>query len=97
VFWIAITDYLIRCGLPYLLRQMPHMLSDRIEDRVGTNRAKTLVITGDRDTIAPTTWARDLALDDTQTTFHEVRGPHVIMHTDPAMVARHITDFVDGS
>jgi pimeloyl-ACP methyl ester carboxylesterase len=95
VFWIAITDYLIRCGLPYLLRQMPHMLNDRIEDRVGTNRAKTLVVNGDRDTISLTPWARELAELDVQTTFHEVQGPHVIMHTDPAMIARHITDFVD--
>ena len=40
VFWIAITDYLVRCGLPYLVRQMPHMLTDRIEERVGTNHAQ---------------------------------------------------------
>jgi pimeloyl-ACP methyl ester carboxylesterase len=94
VFWIAITDYLIRCGLPYLWRQMPHMLSDRIEERVGTNHAKTLVVNGDRDPIAPSGWARELGASDDDTTFHEVHGPHVIMHTDPAMIARHITDFV---
>jgi len=94
VFWIAITDYLIRCGLPYLLRQMPHMLADRIEERVGTNRAKVLVITGDRDTIVPVPWARELGEVDAHTTFREVHGPHVIMHTDPVMIARHITDFV---
>src|SRR5690606_29550330 len=37
VFWIAMTDYLVRCGIPYLLRQLPHMFADRLEDRVGTN------------------------------------------------------------
>lgn len=97
VFWIAITDYLFRCGLPYLLRQMPHLLNDRIEDRVGTHRAKTLVINGDRDTVASTPWARKLGTSDEHTTFHEVNGPHVIMHTDPVMIARHITEFVDAS
>jgi len=94
VFWIAVTDYLIRCGLPYLLRQMPHMLNDRIEERVGTNHAKTLVINGDRDTISTTPWARELGRTDERTAFREVHGPHVIMHTDPVMIARHITDFV---
>jgi pimeloyl-ACP methyl ester carboxylesterase len=96
VFWIAITDYLVRCGLPYLLRQMPHMLTDRIEDRVGTNHANTLVINGDRDPIAPTPWVRELGKDDARTTFRQVHGPHVIMHTDPVMIAKHITDFVTG-
>jgi len=94
VFWIAITDYLIRCGLPYLLRQMPHMLTDRIEERVGTNHAKVLVISGDRDTIVPVPWARQLGEVDANARFREVHGPHVIMHTDPGMIAMHITDFV---
>jgi pimeloyl-ACP methyl ester carboxylesterase len=96
VFWIAFTDYLIRCGLPYLLRQMPHLLTDRIEDRVGTNNAKVLVICGDRDAIVPVTWARQLGEVDAKTAFREVHGPHVIMHTDPVMVARHITEFVSA-
>lgn len=96
VFWISITDYLVRCGLPYLLRQLPHMLDDRIEDRVGTNNAKTLVINGDRDPIVPTWWARRLGSGDANTSFREVHGPHVIMHTDPVMIAKHITDFVDA-
>jgi pimeloyl-ACP methyl ester carboxylesterase len=94
VFWIAITDYLVRCGLPYLLRQMPHMLGDRIEERVGTHHAKTLVIAGDRDPIVPSDWASGLCAGDDNAEFREVHGPHVIMHTAPEMIARHITEFV---
>ena len=96
VFWIAVTDYLLRCGVPYLLKQMPHMLADRLEDRVGAHRARTLVINGDRDPIVPSPWASRLAAAHPHAEFHEVDGPHVIMHTDAAMIARHITAFVDA-
>jgi pimeloyl-ACP methyl ester carboxylesterase len=94
VFWIAVTDYLVRCGLPYLLRQMPHMLADRLEDRVPAHRARTLVVNGDRDPIVPRPWAVELSAAHPRADFREVRGPHVIMHTDPVMIAAHITDFV---
>lgn len=94
VFWIAVTDYLVRCGLPYLLKQLPHMLGDRLEGRMPEHRARTLVITGDRDPIVTAAWAEQLCAAHPHATFREVRGPHVIMHTDPAMIARHITEFV---
>jgi pimeloyl-ACP methyl ester carboxylesterase len=94
VFWIAVTDYLVRCGLPYLLKQMPHMLADRLEDRVAAHGARTLVVNGDRDPIVPTPWAAELAEAHPHAIFREVHGPHVIMHTDPATIARHITRFV---
>jgi pimeloyl-ACP methyl ester carboxylesterase len=96
VFWIAVTDYLVRCGLRYLLKQMPYMLADRPEDRVLEHRTHTLVVNGDRDPIVSTTWARELADAHPDAEFREVRGPHVIMHTDPVMIAKHITDFVAG-
>ena len=94
VFWIAVTDYLVRCGLRYLLKQMPHMLADRPEDRVPTHRAHTLVVNGDRDPIVSTPWARALADAHPDGEFHEVHGPHVIMHTEPTRIAEHITRFV---
>lgn len=94
VFAIAFGDYLVRCGLPYLLKQVPHMLADRLETRLGALRARVLVINGDRDPIVSTEWADELAALSDTITFREVRGPHVIMHTDPVMVAAHIGDFV---
>lgn len=94
VWRISMVDYLLRCGLPYLLRQLPHMLEDRLEDRVGAHRARTLVINGDRDPIVPRTWATALCGAHPHAEFREVHGPHVIMHTDPVMIARHITEFV---
>lgn len=94
VWAISIVDYVVRCGLPYLMRQMPHMLRDRLEDRVGSHGARTLVINGDRDPIVPSAWAEELSRAHPYAEFRQVEGPHVIMHTDPVMIARHITDFV---
>jgi pimeloyl-ACP methyl ester carboxylesterase len=94
VWAISVVDYVVRCGLPYLVRQMPHMLRDRMEDRVAAHGARTLVINGDRDPIVPSAWAAELSRAHPHGEFREVRGPHVIMHTDPVMIARHITEFV---
>jgi len=96
VWWISTVDYVVRCGLPYLMRQMPHMLRDRLEDRVPSHGARTLVINGDRDPIVPSEWAEELSRAHPHGEFREVRGPHVIMHTDPEMIARHITEFVSA-
>ncbi len=93
VFGIALTDYLIRCGLPYLIRQVPHMLQDAIETRLADLRARVLVVNGDRDPIVSSRWAEQLSALGPTFEFREVRGPHVIMHTDPVMVAAHITEF----
>jgi pimeloyl-ACP methyl ester carboxylesterase len=94
VWGISVIDYVVRCGLPYLLRQLPHMLRDRMEDRVATHGARTLVINGDRDPIVPSECAAELSRAHPHGEFRQVRGPHVIMHTDPVLIARHITDFV---
>jgi len=95
VFGIAVTDYLIRCGVPYLARQVPHMLRDAIESRLGDLRARVLVVNGDRDPIVSSRWAERLASLGPSFEFREVRGPHVIMHTDPVMIAAHITEFTE--
>jgi len=96
VFGIAVTDYLIRCGLPYLLRQVPHMLQDAMETRLGSMRARVLVVNGDRDPIVGEGWARELSDLSDRFEFVEVHGPHVIMHTDPVMIAEHISRWLDS-
>lgn len=95
VWIIALSDYLIRCGLPYLLRQTPHMLRDAIEARIGSLDARVLVVNGDRDPIVSPSWARELSALSERVEFREVHGPHVIMHTDPVMIAEHIGAWLD--
>jgi pimeloyl-ACP methyl ester carboxylesterase len=94
VFGIAVTDYLFRCGVPYLIKQAPYMIEDAIETRLGSLRARVLIVNGDRDAIVATPWARELSTLGRSIEFREVQGPHVIMHTDPAMIARHIVEFL---
>jgi pimeloyl-ACP methyl ester carboxylesterase len=96
VVGIAVTDYLLRCGLPYLLKQVPHMLRDEIETRVGALRARVLIVNGDRDPIVSDRWAAHLGGLSDRAEFREVHGPHVIMHTDPVMIARHIGEWLDA-
>ncbi|CAN5151091.1 alpha/beta hydrolase [soil metagenome] len=97
VFGIAFTDYVLRCGINYLLHQVPYMLADRMERRLGSLRARVLIINGDRDPIVDSTWARQLTQLGGSYEFREVRGPHVIMHTDPVMIAEHIVEFSERS
>jgi len=94
VFGIAVTDYLLRCGVPYLLRQVPYMLRDQMENRLGSLSARVLVVNGDRDPIVAPAWARELSELSDRIEFRQVRGPHVIMHTDPVMIAEHIEEWL---
>ena len=68
------------------------MLDDRIEERLPAIRANTLVLNGDRDSIVPASWAARVAEAVPGGILEVVRGPHVIMHTDPVTVARHIAE-----
>jgi pimeloyl-ACP methyl ester carboxylesterase len=89
---IAAIDYFVRCGIPYFLRQVPHLLEDRMEERLGRVRARTLVLRGDADVIVPADWSRGLADLVPRGSFVEVVGPHVVMFTDPVSVAAAIAE-----
>lgn len=93
VLWIVMTDYLVRCGVPYLVRQLPHLLDDRLEERVSSHAARTLVLSGDRDPVVSRSWAVSLGTTRPQDEYREVRGPHVVMHSDPVTIAGHIAAF----
>lgn len=80
-------DYFFRCGIPYFLRQTPHLLADRIEDRLPLLEVKGLVVRGDRDCICPEGWTRRVAGLLKDGSYAEVPGPHVVMFTDPPRVA----------
>ena len=87
---IVAVDYLIRCGIPYFLRQVPQLLDDRIEERLPRITAKSLVMRGNGDVISPDGWSRvvtNLLMDGT---FVTVEGPHIVMFTDPVSVAAEI-------
>ncbi len=89
---IASIDYVFRCGIPYFLRQIPHLLEDRMEDRLPRLAAKGLVICGDKDVVSPEAWSREVAGLLRQGSYATVAGPHVVMFTDPKRVAALIAE-----
>lgn len=93
---IAAVDYVIRCGLPYFLRQVPHLLNDRMEDRLGEITARTLVLCGNADVIVPVEWSRSVTSMLPRGSFAEVEGPHVVMFTDPVSIAAAIDAHAHG-
>lgn len=56
---IVLTDY-IRCGVPWYLTQLRHMLRYRIEDRAAALSMPLLIVRGGRDPIAGLEWCRRL-------------------------------------
>ncbi len=91
--WVVVTDYLFRCGIPYYLRQLPHLLTDPLEERLPLVQAKALVVRGHRDGIAPPEWCERIVSLIPDARFETVRGPHVVMFTDPERTAELIHDF----
>jgi pimeloyl-ACP methyl ester carboxylesterase len=56
---LVFSDY-VRCGMPWYLAQLRHMLSYPIEDRVGSLARPLLIVRGARDPIAGLDWCRRL-------------------------------------
>lgn len=84
---IVFTDYL-RCGVPWYLAQVRHMLSYPIEERVAALDVPLLVLRGARDPIAGREWCRALRDAAASATLVEIpRGFHVVQHTAPRAVA----------
>ena len=84
---IVFTDYL-RCGVPYYLAQLRHMLRYPIEERVGDLAPPLLIIRGERDPVAGLTWCRRLAERAGDAPVVIIPGrPHVAQHGSPRAVA----------
>ncbi|QNE47088.1 alpha/beta hydrolase [Glaciihabitans sp. INWT7] len=89
---IVLTDYLVRCGIPYFFAQFKHLVGDHMEDRLPEIEARTLVLRGDRDPIVPRPWAERVAELLPHGTYADVAGPHIVMHSDPVRIASLITE-----
>jgi pimeloyl-ACP methyl ester carboxylesterase len=84
---IVLTDYL-RCGVPWYLAQVRHMLTYRIEDRVSVLSMPLLVIRGSRDPIAGLEWCRRLRDSALRARLVLIPGHHhVAQHSAPKAVA----------
>lgn len=84
---IVFTDYL-RCGVPWYLAQLRHMLAYRPEERLPQVSAPVLLIRGSRDSIAGVDWCRQLRdLAGAATLVHIPGRAHNAQHSSPAAVA----------
>lgn len=94
---IAFTDYVFRCGLPYLIRQFPVLLGDALEERIGQVPQPMLIVHGERDAVVSHEWCVELATR-SGARFVEVPGPHSVMYSDPdGIVAEVLALVADAS
>jgi len=94
---IVFTDYL-RCGPRWYLRQLRHMISYPIENRVSALTCPLLIIRGGNDPIAGLAWARRLRDHAPVGSLVVVPGHrHLVQHTASRSVARAITAFLADS
>jgi pimeloyl-ACP methyl ester carboxylesterase len=93
---IVITDYIFRCRPPWYLAQLPHLLRDRMEDRMPSITARVLVVRGDRDPVVTRDWVEQVAALAPNGRAAEVTGAHVIMYTAPMDLARMILEHARG-
>ncbi|MDQ1555960.1 MAG: hypothetical protein QOI02_962 [Actinomycetota bacterium] len=87
---VVFTDYMFRCGVPYFFRQLPHLFNDQMEHRLPELAARTLVLRGDKDGVSPEAWTSRVSSLIPDSTLITVKGPHIVMYTDPKLVAERI-------
>jgi pimeloyl-ACP methyl ester carboxylesterase len=94
---IVLTDYL-RCGVPWYLTQLRHMLDYRLEERVPELPCALLVVRGSRDPIAGLEWCRRLRDAAPVGRLVQIPGAfHVAQHSAPRAVASAILAHVSPS
>ncbi len=95
---IVFTDY-VRCGIPWYLVQLRHMLAYPLEDRVAELTVPLLVIRGAQDPIAGLDWCRLLRDRAVSGALVQIPGhPHICQHSAPRAVAYaiHAHDVADN-
>ncbi|MFE7846311.1 alpha/beta fold hydrolase [Microbacterium sp. NPDC057407] len=84
---IVLTDYL-RCGIPWYLTQLRHMLAYPLEDRVAGLMVPLLIVRGGADPIAGLEWCRRLRDSAPRADLVQIPGQHhVAQHSAPRAVA----------
>lgn len=90
---IVFTDY-VRCGIPWYLTQVRHMIAYPIEERVADLRVPLLVLRGERDPIAGMRWCRMLRDRAGEGDLAVIPGSrHVAQFSRPRAVADAITTY----
>lgn len=90
---VVLGDYL-KCGPRWYSKELPIMMSYRLEERIADVSLPVLILRGSRDPVASRDWCRDLAKRAADGGFQEIPGSgHVVQHTGAARVAEVVCDF----
>ena len=85
---LAVSAYLF-CGFKWFSRILPQMMTYRIEDRLPRVRARTLVIRGEHDSVAPREWVERVGDLLPASRLWEIPGAaHSVMYAHAEEVAR---------
>ena len=85
---LAVSAYLF-CGFKWFSRILPQMMTYRIEDRLPRVRARTLVIRGEHDSVAPREWVERVGDLLPASRLWEIPGAaHSVMYAHAEQVAR---------
>lgn len=83
---VVFSDYL-RCGPRRYIATLPHMLGYAIHERLPLAAEPVVVVRGEHDTVAPSSWVRHLAALAPRGSAAEVPDAgHVAMYADPERV-----------
>lgn len=92
----ALAGYL-RCGPHWLLRVLPELLEYKIEERITQVRARTLVLRGTYDGVAPEAWTHELAQACPDGSHAEIEGAsHAVVYEHFAETAALVLAHADG-
>lgn len=92
---VVLPDY-IRCGPPWYLQQVRHMLQYRLEDRVGDLQVPLLIIRGGNDHIVGMPWSRRLRDRARESVLVTIPGHrHLVQWSAPRATAEAILAFVE--
>lgn len=92
----ALAGY-VRCGPQWLLRVLPELLRYRIEERVAAVTARTLVVRGSYDGVAPAAWTHELAEALPDGSHAEIEGAsHAVVYEHFAETSALVLAHADG-
>lgn len=92
--WLVLTDY-VRCGVPWYLSQLRHMVAYPLEKRARMLTRPLLVLRGARDPIAGLAWCRRLADTASDAAVVEIPGScHVVQDRAPRAVVGAVEAFL---
>ncbi|HTM55113.1 MAG TPA: alpha/beta hydrolase [Pirellulales bacterium] len=93
---IIARDYL-RTGTVRMYQTFRHALDDRIDEKISRVRARTLIVRGSRDPVAPRRWVEELAALAPHARVVEIEGgTHATNYTRPEALARVTARFLEG-